>query len=367
MKKNSIKEKGDEIFMENPFVKEGCLSLNASINKLVLEEISNYEIDEDLIGKSALEVFSNSLFIKEIKKNSEDLKLNLEKIAEKDFVQYLDKCLESEDEAVKGKALEIVSLFGTRLGVILLTLKKGEVKARKNREDWDIDNWRFWSQLENVILVGGLASSNIGKILKFCVEEVFKKANEPCYNIILSENSANVALKGCITYINKKEENKTYFVFDLGQTYIKRSVVTFNDGQVKNIEILPRVASRHVEWEFKNHIDEVNEAMKLNNTILNAIIDAMKYKKGEVGDEIVISIANYVKNGLLVNRGGYGKLRLIDDNYERYLSQKLSKRVRKKLKVKLVHDGTAMAANFSGYSKAVCISLGTVFGVGFPL
>lgn len=39
-----------------------------------------------------------------------------------------------------------------------------------------------------------------------------------------------------------------------------------------------------------------------------------------IGNNIVISIANYVRNGLFADRGGYGKLTLILDNYEEYLS-----------------------------------------------
>ena len=51
----------------------------------------------------------------------------------------------------------------------------------------------------------------------------------------------------------------------------------------------------------------------------------------------------------------------------KFLSDELFNRFNMKFKVTLIHDGTAMAAAFSDYPDSICISLGTVFGVGFPV
>lgn len=356
--------------MNNPFVEEGFLCLNASINKLLIEKMPTDKVKQDLQGKTALDIFSTELFIEEIKKNSKDLKLDIDSIEEKMLPQYLNECLESDDISVKGVANNIVKLFGERLAVILLTLKKGEKINRLKRNDWDDRNWDYWGELENIILVGGLSSSKIGEKLKYYIEKVFKESNEDCYNVILNEDSSNVGIKGCSTYIRGEEEEKLYLIFDYGQTFIKRSLVKMQLKEVKDIIKLDKVLSKHVTWEFEDSKKEKNEAIELHNYLLNLIIDTIESVNGgvlNIGDHIVISIANYVKNGLFANRGGYGKLRLIADNYEEYLSHALYKKFEKSFKITLVHDGTAMAAAFSNYHSSVCISLGTAFGVGFPI
>ena len=49
------------------------------------------------------------------------------------------------------------------------------------------------------------------------------------------------------------------------------------------------------------------------------------------------------------------------------MKEVLYKKLGIEYKITMVHDGTAMAAAFSEYPKSVCISLGTAFGVGFPI
>jgi hypothetical protein len=357
-------------YMKNPFIDDGFLRSNVSINKLVIEKMPTDKVKQDLQGKTALDIFSTELFIKEIKENSKTLKLDIDNIEEKMLTQYLGECLESSDLSVKEVANSIVKLFGERLAVILLTLKKGEKINRIKRKDWDDSNWDYWSRLKNVILVGGLSSSKIGKKLKYYVEKVFNESNEEGYNIILNEDSANVGIKGCSTYISGTEEEKLYLILDCGQTFIKRSLVKIQGKEVKDVIKLDKVVSNHIGWNFENSKEEKNEATELHKYLLNLIIGTIETVDGgvnNIGNNIVISIANYVKNGLLANRGGYGKLRLISDNYEEYLSDALYKKSNKKFKITLVHDGTAMAAAFSDYPSSACISLGTVFGVGFPI
>ncbi|PJI06914.1 MULTISPECIES: hypothetical protein [Clostridium] len=356
--------------MDNPFIEKGFLSSNASINKLIIQKMPTDKITQKLEGKRTVDIFSTELFIREIKKNSNELKIDINDIQEKVLPQYLNKCLKSDDISVKKTANSIVKLFGERLAVILLTLKKGERVNRISRKDWNDTHWEYWNSLKNVILVGGLSSSELGKRLKYYVEEVFKKLNENCYNIILSEDSANAGIRGCLTYIKNPEKRKSYLIFDCGQTFIKRGLIWIDEKGIKNVIKLDKVLSKHTGWNFQYIKKEKSEAEALNSYILSVIIATIRGVKGgasNMGNDIVISIANYVKNGLFANRGGYGKLRLISDNYEEYLSYVLYQSLGKMFKVTLVHDGTAMAAAFSNYSNAVCLSLGTAFGVGFPV
>lgn len=355
--------------MNNPFVKNGFLLSNVSINKLIIEKYQNNITDEDIKGKSAIELFSTNLFIEEIKKNSKALGLESQNIEDRQLPQYLEKCLDSNDELAKKVAVDIIKLFGKRLGIILLTLKKGEKENRVKRLDWKDEHWDYWAEIENVILVGGLANEKFGKIMLECIDEVFKLEEKP-YNIILAEDPSQVAIRGLAKYITNKNNNKYNIVLDFGQSFIKRSVIKVEEEKISEVHMLEKVKAKYVKWEFDNELEEKEEAKKEDEYIINCIMDTIELCKKnsyELNNEIVISVANYIENGQFINRGGYGKLRLITDNYETYLSKVLYEKLGERYKITLVHDGTAMAAAFSNYSKAVCISLGTVFGVGFPI
>ncbi|MDR3598064.1 hypothetical protein [Clostridium sp.] len=116
----------------------------------------------------------------------------------------------------------------------------------------------------------------IGGKLKYYIEKVFKESNENGYNIKLNEDSSNVGIKGCTTYIEGEEEEKLYLIFDCGQTFIKRSLVKMQVKEVKDIIKLDKVLFKHVAWNFENCKKEENEAMKLHKFLLNLIIDTIE-------------------------------------------------------------------------------------------
>lgn len=351
-------------------MKNGFLNLNASINKLIIGKMPTDKVKQDLEGKTALDTFSTHLFIEEIKKKHKELKIDIDKIVDKTLPQQLEKCLESDDYSVKEAANGIMNLFGERLAVILLILKTGEKYSRLKRKDWSDDHWKYWSQIENVALVGGLASSALGEKLKFYVEKVFVEENEKCYNIILAKNSADIGIIGCATYVRKENRKDLNLIFDFGHTFIKRSLVIIENKRVKDIIKIDNILSKHVNCEFEDSEEEKYEAVELHKHLLNSIINTinvLEEKSSSINEHIVISVANYVENGLFANRGGYGKLRLLSDNYEIYLANTLLQRLNKRYIITFVHDGTAMAQAFLGYWNLACISLGTSFGVGFSV
>ena len=42
-------------------------------------------------------------------------------------------------------------------------------------------HWDYWAEIENVILVGGLANERFGKIMLECIEEVFELEEKDVY------------------------------------------------------------------------------------------------------------------------------------------------------------------------------------------
>lgn len=326
-------------------------------------------VSQDLTGKSAQNVFSTDLFIEEIKNSADKLQIDISSLQEKSLPIYLETCLKSSNSEVVTAASNILRLFGERLAVILLCLKEGAHENRKARKDWEDAHWNYWNSIEQIILVGGLASPPLGDYLKQYVEQVFKLSNKCPYHIILGEDSTYAGLKGCATFLEHSEDSHVNLIFDYGQSFIKRSYVIMENGYVKDIIVLDKKLSQHVEWDIKDSDIENKEAVLLNNHFLETIartIHEVEQKGYSIHPHIILSIANYVKDGVIANRGGYGKLRLIAPNYADYLSSWLKNKYNKDYHFTLVHDGTAMAAGYSGYTKSVCLSLGTAFGVGFP-
>lgn len=350
-------------------------------------------VTQDIAGKSAIEIFSTDLFIQAIKDSADKLQIDVASLEEKSLPLYLEACLDSDTSSVREAAGHILKIFGERLAVILLCLKEGSPENRRIRSDWTDEHWAYWHSLQQIILVGGLASPPLGNHLKHYIEQVFDASGKHPYIITLGTNSTYAGLKGCASYlknppacitditantvsdvntnaaIHPAPAQYASLIFDYGQSFIKRSYAVWKEGQPDDIVILDKTLSRHVKWDVPDPDTEKSEAIALNNHFLETIAHTIKEVEAAgftIRPHIVLSIANYVKDGVIANRGGYGKLRLIAPDYARYLSERLKDICGKDFYFTLIHDGTAMAAGYSNYKDAVCISLGTAFGVGFP-
>lgn len=336
-------------------------------------------VTQPLVGKSAQDIFSTDLLIREIKNSAGRLQIDIASLEEKYLPLYLENSLESDSPDIRETAHDILKLFGERLAVILLCLKEGSPENRLARPDWTDMEWDYWHSLKHIILVGGLASPPLGEQLKYYVEQVFKASGKNPYTIVLGRDSTYAGLRGCTTYLRNDQWNDAEFtsaqttrvnlIFDYGQSFIKRSYAVMNGHKIQDIIILGKTLSRHVEWDIKDPDTEEKEAQALNRYFLDTIartVSEVEARGLTVLPHIVLSIANYVKGGKIANRGGYGKLRLIAPDYAEYLSACMKERLGREYHFTLVHDGTAMAAGYADYRDAVCISLGTAFGVGFP-
>ncbi len=362
--------------MQNPFLnrvsdpdKSDYLTSACSVNRIRLQKLPIYGIDDEIEGLTVKEFFSTKLVIDEIKKNADLLKIDLGSVPEKKLPRVLGKKLDDEDESAAAEALRITEKFGNRLGLLFLALKEGAPENRAAREDWTDKHWEYWSQISDIILVGGLASGKIGEILRERVNYIFSLVNVQPYNIILYDNASDVGMLGCATQISSSDG--VNIVMDFGQTSIKRSFVVKSAGEITEIRNLEPYQSKYMDWETPDECEKLCQAKKLHKYLIKAIEDtyntAKKITQTEPNSEIVISIASYTVDGALnADRSGYAKLCSLGANYAECLWWDLSGRLRKDVIVKLIHDGTAMALNFSDRKNTVCLSLGSYFGVGFP-
>lgn len=354
----------------NPFMKYteqgiGYIDSSCSINKLIIAQVPVKGIADEIEGKAVSEIFSTAAITKRALKDRQLLKVSPE-VPEGELPFILMSSADSTDPQVKQAALNIANDFGSRLGLILLTLKTALPKNRLARPDWKEEHWRYWQNLKTIFIVGGLTYGGFGAKLIERTKQVCQINGSTAYEIRAFENAAYIGVMGCTRLL--KESNGINVLMDFGQTNMKRSIVTRQNGEVVSVKNLPLMRSKYMQWNIPDETEREKQAKLLHRYIMSAITDAYKKAEsmGSVGSEIVISIASYTHNGVLdTKRGGYSKLSVLYKNYGEYLSEELSGVLKRPIKVTLVHDGTAVALNFINYPDSVCLTLGTFFGVGF--
>ncbi len=362
--------------MINPFLhsagderKSDYLTSDCSLNRLRIAKLPIYGVEDEIEGLTVKQIFSTELVINEIQKNAAALGIDTEKEKAKSLPKALVRVLNGEDEEKSKLALKIIEKFGNRLGIIFLTLKKGDKANRAAREDWTDAHWDYWASVEEIALVGGLASGSFGEILKRQVNYIFSLQNIVPYKIKLYDNSSDLGVLGCATQIS--DADGVNIVMDFGQTNIKRSYVTKANEEITEIKTLEPYPSKYMDWEIADEEEKLRQAKRLHSYLIKAVKDTYTQAKSETNrepnKEIVISIASYTVDGKLNSeRGGYAKLCALGKNYAECLWWELSGTLRKDVVIKLIHDGTAIALNFSGRKNMVCLSLGSYLGVGFP-
>lgn len=363
--------------MENPFLNRAktpngsdYLTPMCSVNKIRLAKLPLRGIDDSIEGLTVKEFFSAKLIAETVKRDAAQLHIDLDGVNEKKLPRKLaEKACDESDSSGRALALSIIRRFGDRLGLLLLALRLGERENRDARPDWTDAHWAYWAQVQDIILVGGLASGTFGKLLRERVRYIFELAGAQPYEIHLYENASEVAVLGCAGCI--KEESGVFVVMDFGQTGIKRSYIVKSGGEITEVKKLEPYPSQFMDWEMPDDAEKLRQAKALHKylatAVENAYSEAKRQTQTEPSGDILISIASYTVDGALnSSRGGYAKLCALGSSYAEILSEELSGRLRREVRVRLIHDGTAVALNFRERENTVCLSVGSYFGIGFP-
>lgn len=358
---------------ENPFIsvsqldKTEYLTYRCSLNRAILQKVPVSGVENNLEGKSFSEIFSTMTIVDEIRRVSRYYAIDLSGYPDFALPKMLDDALFAKDVRYRQMAHRIVSQFGNRLGLLLLTLRTGLPENRAARDDWDDDCWNFWRDINTVILTGGLASSMLGRRFKEHIYSVFDRAGVKPYQIMLFDNGSYLGVMGLAQRL--MADDTASLVLDLGHTSFKRAVVKKKNGEISGFLPFDTLPSRYMKSRFDDDGELLAYAYDLHNYIVNIVSSTYKEAllNNELSDHILISIANYTHSGILhPTRGGFAKLSRLGESYRSILEEELSGELRRDIKVSLVHDGTATALYFSDIPDSVCITIGTGFGVGFP-
>ncbi|MBQ8796238.1 MAG: hypothetical protein IJZ54_07425 [Clostridia bacterium] len=358
--------------MKNPFLsfskEANCEYVTSlcSVNRGVVAYIPVKGICDDIIGKSANQIFSAKLITQEIKEQAKKKGVDISAYTDQNLPKFLDDATYSEDIVAKLMADAIIRKYGNRLGVILLTLKQGHPKNRAIRYDWQSQHWKYWANLKTIILTGGLSGGLLGRRLKEQILYVFDMAGETPYDIRLYDNGSHIGTMGCAKLLPETCESAA--VLDFGQTNLKRCVIKKKNGDISEFTKLPTKPSMHMELDTSQSPENCARAIELHRYLTNVVADTCKEAMASGGfcDKVIISIANYtVANKLCRDRGGYAKLFNLTEDYGSLLAHDLSSTLHRQVEVRLIHDGTAIGLYFSDVEASICLSLGTAFGVGF--
>ena len=359
--------------MKNPFISVSPTDLSeyltsrCSLNRAVLAKLPLYGIDDEIEGLSFKEIFSTPLVVEEIRRASKRYGIDLSDVPDRQLPFAVDEGLTSDNMRKRQMAELVVRRFGYRLGLLFLALKTGEKENRLARPDWDDACWEYWHSLDTVILTGGLASSMLGRRFKEYIHDVFDRAGVRPYHIRLFDNGSYLGVMGVAQQL--MPDDTAALVLDMGHTGWKRALVHKGCGEIAGFTPMESLSARFMENRFDDPREQHRLAVLLHHRIVNTV--AASYRElsqtTALNDTVLISIANYTHGGVLdARRGGYAKLSLLGADYARVLEEELSGELHRELRVRLVHDGTATALYFADVKNAVCVTLGTGFGIGFP-
>ena len=331
--------------MDNPFLKNGYLLQKASLNLLPLSgaaDTAKARCSSETVGRKVC-AFLRAQGVR----------------TDGDWRAAFARCL--DDPAAQAGARAVAAAIADDIADILCTLRRGSPALRP---DWTAAQWAYWRGMDRFCLAGGLLSGPLGVIVADRVRLACAERGLAGIRVRLAQNPGLVSLVGAARWAAAGASEA--LVADFGHSYIKRGVLR-RAGDGFELRVRRAVPARHTQWTCPSAAAERQEARALHADLVEALAD-LDRQAGGVSRTAVVSLANYVQQGRVVQRGGYGKLRLLGARYDRVLGEALSARLGRPMTVRLLHDGTAGACGAQGayWRHEAFIGFGTSLSVGFP-
>lgn len=260
------------------------------------------------------------------------------------------------------KIWDIINEVIDGLANIIISLYEGSQECIKYNENLFESDWEFWKKCKYIVLDGRIISESLGEEF---IELLSVKLKENLVNIKILKlsdfvNVNTASLVGC-AYGNNYDKQ---FVFDFGNTAVKRGVATRNNEKIEVIEL-----DTIYHEDFWGFPDSIESSIYVDNFIFNVILQTISESNEKIEEVINISlcIANNVLNNNIANRGSYRFLRLIDNNYQKHLSKRLSEELKKVVNIHIYNDAEAVGRIFYDFSpNTAIITLGTLLGIAYP-
>jgi hypothetical protein len=309
-------------------------------------------------GKAATgsELLSAQAFRRELVRWSSELDLDL---AGKDLVMQLCDCF---DDSTRGSAARQLSRdYGRKLGLLLLTLKRGAPADRALRPEWDDAHWEYWRQLTTFIVGGGMVNGKLGQYAMPAAQEVFAEQGHTDVRVIQSEYGACLPLVGLARTAPASAEELV--VLDFGHSFIKRGLAKLQGGELVGLDIHPPSPT-----VCTHPADPSPPAVRERWHRMRSIIVETWRARGTGGTPaIAISLPTYLVDGCPFrdDKGWYGALQVLAPDLSTFMQDDIVSQVQADVAVNLFHDGTAAALAYAGCANCVVLTLGTAIGCGY--
>ncbi|MGC9357378.1 MAG: hypothetical protein ACP5GX_05915 [Anaerolineae bacterium] len=338
---------------------------HVSVNRVRIVDLPGLPVDEEVRGRLAYNLLSVEAIAHYAEAHAVALDLSPITTLEerREVPKRVDGALRSSDPEAQAAARAIARRLGRNLAYVVLTLHRGDSVNRAARDEWTALDWERWSAVRQVWLAGGVMSGDLGALI---VEEarllLDALGDGEAPEVAISPCRGDMALLGAARYLS--EGDGARLSFDFGHTMVKRARLTLEDGVLSSLEHLPAFPTR---FSVFNRPD-----MALGYTgeeVRDFIADSVARTMSESGiqpPDLVLSVAAYVRGGRLLGNGIYARVSTLAEDVRPLLEEAVEDRTGHRLRVRVIHDGTAAATMHAGEVESAVILVGTALGVGFP-
>jgi len=349
--------------MNNPFIRNNHLKRLASLNQVMLYDSPTVSIKRGLIGTSFIELLSAESIINAIKENGA-LKSIVHGLHDYELPRILNADLiYHEDPRIRTAAQRIIEEYAAHLVLLFQLLFLGEREAQEIRENWRPEHWAYWKRIKTIVLAGGLVQGALAAHIDHAFTTAF-----PDKFLVLADKSGLLPLLGVSRTINLTAGN--ILAFDFGHSYVKIGHLSVAANTIQSV-VLKKTIMAPREGSIADSQKNIRKEDLLNffhGTIKQALTEYVD-EKGSGNLNISISIANYLDDYDVIDRGMYGLLA------DQHSSLNLKERLREEIQnegfdvehLEIMHDGTSAALCFNEREDACLVVLGSAIGVGFPL
>ncbi len=381
--------------------------LAASVNRITLVDLPSVKVDEGVLGEQAYHLVSVPALIRYAREQAEALELptalrdadpQMPEVRQS-LPLWVDASFNSADPAARHAAESIARRLGRNLGYLLAVLHRGDEVNRAARAEWTAQEWSQWASVRHVWLGGGVVAGALGRQLVTHARSVLAEAGCSALQIERTPYPGHIATLGaarCLPAAHTSTGQRHALVLDLGQTSIKRSVVTFQERTITHVAVL---APHPVPWRWQNSPSAGQNIA--GRAVLDLVTEALGTSMEEaasrgwhVDRQVAMSIAAYVEGTRLMGNGIYARMSMLADDVPQLIAEHVAATCGWHPELTLIHDGTAAAATHAGEAghmpcaveatpavvstptleptaaveatKSVAIVLGTALGVGFP-
>lgn len=312
------------------------------------------ELAVERLGATGYELLSSEAFRKQL--NRESAVLDSDPRA---LDAVLDDCF--RDPRLDTVAHRLACDYGKKLGVLLLTLKRGDPADRASRPEWGAAHWEYWRQITTFIVGGGMMAGELGLHAIPAAGKVLAEYGVDDVEVTLSEYGTYLPLVGLARTAPVGAE--AMVVLDFGHSSIKRGLARFRNDELTALDVYPSLPAGCPDVA-DIELPDVKERW---HGMLSAIVETWRSCASGDVPPVGISLVTYLAGGhpFPDDDGCYGALQGLAPHLATFVRDEIVREIRTEVQVNLYHDGTAAALAYAGCEASVVLTLGTSIGSGF--